>query len=823
MKTKLQSLKNAWIILTLVSIGMMAPQANAQWTIYNTSNSGLPVNSVTAIAIDAAGNKWIGATQPANFNAGLCKFTGSAWTVWNMNNTPSFPTTNVASIAIDSLGNIWFGSPAGIGKLSGSTITSSALEGNAYIQQLAIDKKGNIWAPSHAGLFRIKRSSPTFSYTVYNSTTAPAMGGAKMNAAVVDNSGNIWSGGWDSGVRKFDGNSTWTQYNSGNSVIPGDYTNTMGRDSSGNIWVTSQGTLFGTGSSPYVGKYNGSSWTIYKHMSKGGPVPSSQINSMAFDKVNGVIWFASSDSGLIKFDGTKWKAYKMSNTPGLPSNTISAVAIDKDGSLWVGTPVGLAHWTCTAPTITTSSNTSICLGASSTLTVSGAADSYSWSPATGLNITNGTSVIASPSATTTYTVTASKMPGCASTKTVTVTITPSPVVANAGPDVSFCAGLNSTLSASGGTTYSWSPAAGLSSTTIANPVASPTVTTTYTVIVKDANGCSNSDQVSVTIKTAPAITANAGSDVSFCPGSSSTLTASGGTSYSWSPATGLSATNIANPVANPTTTITYTVSVSASANGCTGTGTDQVVVTIKPKPAANAGFGGAICNGDLLPMQASGGGTYVWSPATGLSSTTIANPDASPANDITYTVTVTGANGCTANSTVSVTVYQGPPKPVITKSGNVLTSTNVDVLIYEWYLNGNLIPGANSQTYTYSTQGTYKVVVTNADGCSTESDPFSTTTTGIAAIKSGNDVVENAFFDHNADELVLDINAYERAAFVIELFSMNGQRILKNCIGERSGKFSERFEIGYPGTGVYILFITTNTDRIKAQKKLFIE
>ncbi|MBI2270639.1 MAG: hypothetical protein HYU69_09840 [Bacteroidetes bacterium] len=823
MKTKLQSLKSTKVILILVFIGMIVIQANAQWTLYNTGNSGLPVNGITAIAIDAAGNKWIGATQMANFNAGLCKFTGSTWTVWNMNNTPSFPTTNVASIAIDSLGNIWFGSPAGIGKLSGTTITSSALEGNAYIQQLAIDKKGNIWAPSHAGLFRIKRSSPTFSYTVYNSTSAPAMGGAKMNAAAVDNSGDIWSGGWDSGVRKFDGNATWTQYNSGNSVIPGDYTNSMGRDSSGNIWVTSQGTLFGTGSSPYVGKCNGSTWTIYKHMSKGGPVPSSQIYSMAFDKVNGVIWFASADSGLIKFDGTKWKTYKMSNTPGLPSNQINAVAIDKDGSLWVGTPVGLAHWTCTAPTITVSSNVSICLGASSTLSVSGAADNYLWSPATGLNTTTGTSVIASPSTTTTYTVTASKMPGCASSKTITVTITPSPVIANAGSDVSFCAGLSSTLSASGGTTYSWSPATGLSSTSISNPVASPGSSTTYTVVVKDVNGCSNSDQVSVTIKPAPAITANAGSDVSFCPGASATLTASGGTSYSWSPATGLSSTTIANPVASPTVTTTYTVSVSASANGCTGTGTDMVIVNVKPTPNANAGSGAAMCSGDLVPMQASGGGTYSWSPPTGLSSTTIPNPDASPTSDITYTVTVTGTNGCTANSTVSITVYQGPPKPVITKSGNVLTSTNVDVLIYEWYLNGNLIPGANSQSYTYTTQGTYKVVVTNADGCSTESNPFSTTTTGISNLQQENLAILKTYIHPELNEIILEMFSLEKTQYTFELFSISGQQVFINSVGERSGKFTERIVVTDLSKGVYVLSVISRESGMRANKKLIIE
>ena len=150
--------------------------------------------------------------------------------------------------------------------------------------------------------------------------------------------------------------------------------------------------------------------------------------------------------------------------------------------------------------------------------------------------------------------------------------------ANAGGDVTInCTTTSTTLGASGGVSYSWSPATGLSATNIASPVATPAVTTTYTVTVTGTNGCTKTDDVIVTVdKGLPA--ANAGSDVTInCTTTSTTLGASGGVSYSWSPATGLSATNIASPVATPAVTTTYTVTVTGT-NGCTKT--DDVVVTV---------------------------------------------------------------------------------------------------------------------------------------------------------------------------------------------------------------------------------------------------
>ena len=164
-----------------------------------------------------------------------------------------------------------------------------------------------------------------------------------------------------------------------------------------------------------------------------------------------------------------------------------------------------------------------------------------------------------------------------------------PLAANAGADKTVSPGAPSVAIgaipvASGGTgpyTYSWSPATGLSSTTVSNPAASPTSTTVYTVTVTDSLSATASDSVTVSYPLA----ANAGADKLCTPSSPSatigaTPTANGGTgpyTYSWSPSTGLDDATVANPTASPTTTTTtYTVTVTDSLSA---TSSDSVVVT----------------------------------------------------------------------------------------------------------------------------------------------------------------------------------------------------------------------------------------------------
>ena len=81
---------------------------NPEWIVYNTSNSGLPSNSVRSIAIDGTGNKWIGT---AGADSGLAKFDGTNWAIYNLELCANAITSLdlITSLAIDISENIWIG------------------------------------------------------------------------------------------------------------------------------------------------------------------------------------------------------------------------------------------------------------------------------------------------------------------------------------------------------------------------------------------------------------------------------------------------------------------------------------------------------------------------------------------------------------------------------------------------------------------------------------------------------------------------------------------------------------------------------------------
>ena len=262
---------------------------------------------------------------------------------------------------------------------------------------------------------------------------------------------------------------------------------------------------------------------------------------------------------------------------------------------------------------------------------------------------------ASPTVTTTYTVTVTDGNSCTNTDQVTITVNPLPI-ADAGVDQTICDGQSATIGGSptgpAGATYLWDNGASLSSTSVANPIATPTVTTTYSVTVTDGNSCSAIDQVTITVNPTPNV--DAGADQVICNlgsviigGSPTSLTA--GATFLWDNAATLSNATVANPTASPTVTTTYTVTVTHP-NLCTAT--DQMTVTVNPLPIADAGVDQDICIGSSTTIGGSptgpAGATYVWDNGASLSSTSIANPIASPTVTTTYSVTVTDGNSCTA-------------------------------------------------------------------------------------------------------------------------------------------------------------------------------
>ncbi len=261
-----------------------------------------------------------------------------------------------------------------------------------------------------------------------------------------------------------------------------------------------------------------------------------------------------------------------------------------------------------------------------------------------------------------YTVTVKDNLGCIATFNTVVGLTNN-LTFTPQIDPTICESNSTQLQfISNATNYSWTPATGLSNTTISNPVANPRVTTLYTVTAT-LGRCSANDDVLVNVNPAPI--PDAGPDGSICFGQTYQLQGSGGVQYTWTPSTNLSSTTVSNPVSTPVKTITYTLTQVIDANGCKSLTTDQVTIDVTPPIKVKTfPFDTIAYPGDRFQINATSTATsYSWSPAIGLSNPNIPNPvlTAGPiGSDILYRVIASTAAGCKGEGFVNLKVYKGP-------------------------------------------------------------------------------------------------------------------------------------------------------------------
>lgn len=305
--------------------------------------------------------------------------------------------------------------------------------------------------------------------------------------------------------------------------------------------------------------------------------------------------------------------------------------------------------------------------------------------------------------------------GCDSVYVLNLIVSNNPLPHISGPDT-ICLGDTTLLMATGGDFYEWSTGAQTQTINV-----SPSSNTSFTVTVSNTAGCSAIIQHHIIV--APLPIADAGPSQSLCANDSVHLHGSGGGSFLWS--TGDTTAMI---LVSPLLTTDYHLTVTND-YGCADT--SGVTVTVFPLPDANAGEDTLICHGEQLQLTGSGGVSYEWSPSQYLSSTTIANPVATPQSNITYTLTVTDSMGCTNTDSIALgllpaphvfftpTTFSGCPPLTIQFSD----SSCCNISSWAWNF-GDPASTDNTSTlqnpvFTYHNPGSFTVslTATNDEGC----------------------------------------------------------------------------------------------------------
>lgn len=375
------------------------------------------------------------------------------------------------------------------------------------------------------------------------------------------------------------------------------------------------------------------------------------------------------------------------------------------------------------PIITAANDTTICPNTNALLSASGAV-SYRWTPGGVLNDSTIRNPMATVSAPTKFIVTGTDANGCKNKDSMSVSLFPQPVM-NAGIDTSVCFSPGSfrdsvMLHASGTNTYNWSPAIGLTSTTIPNPVSRPTVNTTYIVGGRDTNNCYAEDSVTVFVLD-PSLDLIVDTLKEICQYDTTTLNVAiqGASYYHWNPNTGINADSINSPLFFPTSTQVYTFEVR---NYCY-TKYDTATIVVHPLPTVGAQKIDSLCIGDTIQLHASGAQVYQWNYNLTLSDTTIANPFAFPRKDTTYYVLGIDSFGCKNRDSIKVFVFQFPVTTVLPYVPFVCQYDSVQLTAaggvkYSWYSDPTL-----SDTTIYNPIAipadttTYFVRVTNIHNC----------------------------------------------------------------------------------------------------------
>ena len=291
---------------------------------YDKANSGLPVNSILAVAVDQNGIKWIGTE-----GGGLVMYDGSNWTVFNTVNS-GVPSDIVTTIFPDAEGNKWIGTSAGLAKLDNRqqwtvyTVSNSGLPAN-HINQVITENK-DLWIATAKGIARFNENR----FITYNKTNSQ-LSSDNVKCITIGRNGEKWIGLGNEytynngGLLHIEGEN-WTIYNTSNSALPSNDVNALYANQNGTVFI-------GTGNNEFATllKLESGKWS-YSEFAEDA------ITSIMIDR-EGNEWFATEESGIKQISGTSIRSFNVSNS-NLSSNAVAEIVFDERNNKWIVTSEG---------------------------------------------------------------------------------------------------------------------------------------------------------------------------------------------------------------------------------------------------------------------------------------------------------------------------------------------------------------------------------------------------------------------------------------------------------------------------------------------------
>lgn len=527
-------------------------------------------------------------------------------------------------------------------------------------------------------------------------------------------------------------------------------------------------------------------------------VQSVEVHALPVASINPSGTVAICDGDVLTLDaGPGFATYDWT---GLGSNQTLNVTTAGSYSVTVTTTAGCVA-TSSATTVTVNplpivdlgNDTTICVGGNVTLDAGNPGASYNWS-------TFETTQTITVSSTDNYSVIVTDGNNCSAIDDITVQVQGAitPIIVAQGPS-SFCSGGSVVLDAGPGySNYLWSTSETSQTITV-------TQSGVYDVLVTDPFGCSGpADPFLVTVFPLPNAVIVPDGPTSICDGDSVTLCASNTfANYQWGPSG--ETTNCITVSQSGT----YNVTVIDPNNNCSNVSSDMVVeVHIPQVPTITWNGPLEFCHGENVVLDAGVGfSSYLWTSGSTNQSITVTQTG-------DYGVTVIDENNCIDSSLLATPIHVEVwnPDPITFQQGDSVLVTNGPFTQYQWYLNGNPVPGATGPVHYPTVSGNYTLQVWDENGCSGTAPNIEFTFTGIADGQQLYDVRIHP--NPNSGQFIAEIDLGTRRDVTLELTDLLGKKVMQPEFVRSVSSVRRSFDIDHLGNGIYFLHLTTDEGRM---------